>query len=84
MLETRDYSLICGFKKEAIFQEMIKKLKKKLKKAVIKPLKIVLVEQESTITCVHRSGESIRLDQKARYDKIMVRIIEKPEPQYGH
>ena len=58
------------------------KSKRKPKKAVIKPLKVVLVEQGSTIstitTHIYRSRESFRLDEKARYDKILDRIIEKP------
>ena len=44
------------------------KLKKRPKKAVIKPLKVVLVEQGSTIiTHIYRSKENFRLDEKARY-----------------
>ena len=61
------------------------KSKKKPKKAVIQPLKVVLVEQESTIiTHIYRSRESFRLHQKARYDKIVARTIERPEQHYGH
>ena len=41
------------------------KLKKRPKKAVIQPLKIVLVEQGSTIiTHIYRSGENFRLEEK--------------------
>ena len=41
------------------------KSKKKPKKAVIQPLKVVLVEQGSTkITHIYRSRESFRLDGK--------------------
>ena len=55
------------------------KPKRKPKKAVIKPLKVVLVKQGSTIvTHIYRSRESFRLDEKARYDKIITRIIESP------
>ena len=61
------------------------KLKKRPKKAVIQPLKIVLVEQGSTIiTHIYRSGENFRLDKKARYDKVIARIIERPEQHHGH
>ena len=61
------------------------KLKKKLKKAVIQPLKVVLVEQESTImTHIYRSRESFRLDEKARYDRVIARNIERPEKHYGY
>ena len=61
------------------------KLKKRPKKTVIQPLKIVLVEQGSTIiTHIYRSGENFRLDKKARYDKVIARIIERPEQHYGH
>ena len=46
------------------------KLKKRPKKAVIQPLKVVLVEPGSTIiTHIYRSRENFRLDEKARYDK---------------
>ena len=59
--------------------------KKKPKKAEIKPLKVVLVEQRSTIiTHIYRNRENFRLDEKARYDKVIARIIERPEQHYGH
>ena len=52
------------------------KLKERPKKTVIQPLKFVLVEQESTIiTHIYRSRENFRLDEKARYDKVIARII---------
>ena len=62
------------------------KFKKRPKKAVIQPLKIVLVEQGSTIiTHIYRSGENFRLDKKkARNDKVIARIIGRPEQHYGH
>ena len=61
------------------------KTKKRSKKAVVQPLKVVLVEQGSTIiTYIYRSRENFRLDEKARYDKVIVRIIERPEQHYGH
>ena len=61
------------------------KLKKRPKKAVMKPLKVVLVEQGSTIiTHIYRSKENFRLDKKVRYDKVIVRIIKRPEQHYGH
>ena len=61
------------------------KLKKRPKKAVVNPLKVVLVEQESTIiTHIYRSRENFRLDEKARYDRVIARIIEKPEQHNGH
>ena len=60
------------------------KLKKRPKKAVVNPLKVVLVEQGSTIiTHIYRSRESFRLDEKARYDRVIARIIERPEHHYG-
>ena len=56
------------------------KTRKKPKKAVIQPLKVVLVEQRSTIiTHIYRSKENFRLDEKTRYDKIITRIIKRPE-----
>ena len=55
------------------------KTKRKPKKAVPQLLNVVLVEQGSTIiTHIYRSRESFRLDEKARYDRIIARIIEKP------
>ena len=61
------------------------KLKERPKKAVIQPLKVVLVEPGSTIiTHIYRSRENFRLNKKIRYDKVMVRIIERPEQHYGH
>ena len=45
------------------------KRKGKPKKAKLKPLKVILVEQGSTIvTHIYRSRESFRLDEKARYE----------------
>ena len=31
-----------------------------------------------------RSRENFRIDKKTRYDKVIARIIEKPEQHYGH
>ena len=36
------------------------------------------------ITHIYRSRENFRLDEKARYDKVIARIIERPEQHYGH
>ena len=64
---------------------MIMKSKKIPKKAVVNPLKVVLVEQGSTIiTHIYRSRENFRLNEKARYDRVIARIIERPEQHYGH
>ena len=61
------------------------KTKRRPKKAVVNPLKVVLVEQGSTIiTHIYRSRENFRLDEKARYDKMIARIIERPGQYYGH
>ena len=61
------------------------KTKRRPKKAVVNPLKVVLVEQGSTIiTHIYRSRENFRLDEKARYDKIIARITKRPEQHYGH
>ena len=85
LLKTRDYNLIYEYSKDTKLEVMILKSKKRLKKAVVNPLKVVLVEQGSTIiTHIYRSRESFRLDEKARYDKIIARIIERPEQHYGH
>ena len=85
LLETRDYNLIYEFNKGNTLRVMIIKSKKRPKKAVVNPFKVVLVEQGSTIiTHIYRSRENFRLDEKARYDKVIARIIEKPEQHYGH
>ena len=85
LLETRDCNLIYEFNKGSTLRVMIMKSKKRPKKAVLNPLKVVLVEQGSTIiTHIYKSRENFRLDEKARYDKVIARIIEKPEQHYGH
>ena len=85
LLETRDCNLIYEFNKGSTLRVMIMKSKKRPEKAVVNPLKVVLVEQGSTIiTHIYRSRENFRLNEKARYDKVITRIIEKPEQHYGH
>ena len=85
LLKTNDCNLIYEFNKGTILSVKVMKLKKRPKKAVMKPLKVVLVEQGSTIiTHVYRSKENFRLDEKARYDKVIARIIKRPEQHYGH
>ena len=79
LLETKDCKLVYEYSKDATLEIIVMKPKRKPKKAVIQPLKVVLVEQGSTIvTHIYRSRESFRLDEKARYDKIIARIIERP------
>ena len=85
LLETKDCNFIYEFNKGSTLRVMIMKSKKRPKKAVVNPLKVVLVEQGSTIiTHIYRIRENFRLDEKARYDKVIARIIEKPEQHYGH
>ena len=85
LLETRDCNLVYEFNKGSTLRVMIMKSKKRPKKAVVNPLKKVLVEQGSTIiTHIYRSRENFRLDEKARYNKVIARIIERPEEHYGH
>ena len=85
LLETRDCNLIYEFNKGSTLRVMIMKSKKRPKKATVNPLKVVLVEQGSTIiTHIYRSRENFRLNEKSRYDKVIARIIEKPEQHYGH
>ena len=85
LLEINDCNLIYEFNKGNTLRVMIMKSKKRPKKAVVNPLKVVLVEQGSTIiTHIYRSRESFRLDEKARYDRVIARIIERPEQHYGH
>ena len=85
LLEINDCNLIYEFNKGNTLRVMIMKSKKRPKKAVVNPLKVVLVEQGSTIiTHIYRSRESFRLNEKARYDRVIARIIERPEQHYGH
>ena len=85
LLKTKDCNLIYEFDKGNVLSIQVVKSEKRPKKAVIKPLEVVLVEQGSTTTThIYRSRESFRLNKKTRYDKVIVRIIEKPEQHYGH
>ena len=85
LLKTKDCNLIYEFNKETTLSIKVMKSKKRPKKAVIQPLKIVLVEQGSTIiTHIYRSRENFRLDEKSRYDKVIARIIERPKQHHGH
>ena len=85
MLKTNDYNLIYEFNKETTLSIQVIKSEKRPKRVVIQPLKVVLVEQGSTITThIYRSRENFRLNKKTRYDKVIVRIIERPEQHYGH
>ena len=85
LLRTNDCNLIYELNKGTILSIKVMKLKKRPKKAVIQPLKVVLVEQGSTIiTHIYRSRENFGLDEKARYDKLIARIIERPEQYYRH
>ena len=85
LLKTNECNLIYEFNKRTTLSIKIIKLKKRPKKAVIQPLKVVLVEQGSTITThIYRRRENFKLNEKARYDKVIARIIEKPEQHYGH
>ena len=85
LLKNNDCNLVYEFNKGITLSIKVMKLKKRPKKAVIQPLKVVLVEQGSTIiTHIYRSRENFGLDEKARYDKLIARIIERPEQHYGH
>ena len=56
LLKTNDCNLIYEFNKRTILSVEVMKLKKRPKKAVIQPLKVVLVEQGSTIiTHIYKS-----------------------------
>ena len=84
-LKTNDCNLIYEFNKGNILSIQVVKLEKRPRKAVIQPLKVVLVEQGSTTTThIYRSRENFRLNKKTRYDKVIARIMEKPEQHYGH
>ena len=85
LLKPNDYNLKYEFNKGATLSIQVIKSEKRPKKVVIQPLKVVLVEQGSTITThIYRSRENFRLNKKTRYDKVMVRIIERPKQYYGH
>ena len=85
LLKTNDCNLIYEFNKGITLTVQIIKSEERPKKAVIQPLKVVLVEQGSTITThIYRSRENFRLNEKIRYDKVIARIIEKLEQHYGH
>ena len=85
LLKTNDYNLIYEFNKGTTLSIQVIKSEKRPKKVVIQPLKVVLVEQGSTVTThIYRSRENFRLNEKSRYDKVMVRIIERPKQHYGH
>ena len=85
LLETNDCNIIYEYNKGTTLKVMIMKSKGKPKKAVVQPLKVVLVEQGPTIiTHIYRSRENFRLDEKARYDRVIARIIERPEQHYGY
>ena len=85
LLKTNDCNLIYEFNKGTTLSVKVNKSKKRPKKAVIQPLKVVLVEQGSTvITHIYRSQENFRLGEKIKYDRVIVKIIERPEQHYGH
>ena len=85
LLRTNDCNLIYEFKKGTTLRVKVTKSKERPKKAVIQPLKVVLVEQGSTVTTyIYRSKENFRLGEKVKYEKVIVRIIERPEQHYGH
>ena len=85
LIKTNDCNLIYEYNKRTTLSVKVIKSKKRPKKAVIQPLKVVLVEQGSTIiTHIYRSRENFRLNEKVRYDKVIARIIERPEQYYGH
>ena len=85
LLKTNDCNLIYEFNKETTLCVKVMKSKERPKKAVVQPLKVVLVEQGSTIiTYIYRSQENFRLGEKIKYDRVIVKIIERPEQHYGH
>ena len=85
LLKTNDCDIIYEFNKGTILCVKVMKSKERPKKAVIQPLKVVLVEQGSTIiTHIYRSRENFRLGEKIKYDRVIVKIIERPEQHYGH
>ena len=80
LLKTNDCNLIYEFNKGTTLSIQVIKSEKRPKKAIIQPLKVVLVEQGSTvIRHIYRSKVNFRLNEKSRYDKVTVRIIERPK-----
>ena len=85
LLKTNDCNLIYEFNKGTILCVKVMKSKERPKKAVIQPLKVVLVEQGSTIiTHIYRSRKNFRLGEKIKCDRVIVKIIERSEQHYGH
>ena len=85
LLKTNDCNLIYEFNKGTTLSIQVIKSEKRPKKAVTQPFKVVLVEQGSTTTThIYRSRGNFRLNKKTRYDKVIVRIMEKPKQHYGH
>ena len=85
LLKTNDCNLIYEFNKGTKLRVKVMKSKERPKKSATQPFKVVVVEQGSTIiTHVYRSKENFRLNEKVRYDKVIVRIIERPKQHYGH
>ena len=85
LLKTNDYNLIYEFNQGSTLSIQVIKSEKRPKKVVIQPLKVVLVEQGSTITThIYRSRENFKLNEKSRYDKVIARFIERPKQHYGH
>ena len=85
ILKTNDCNLIYELNKGTILYVKVMKSKGRPRKAVIQPLKVVLVEQGSTIiTHICKSQENFRLGEKIKYDRVIVKIIERPEQHYGH
>ena len=85
LLKTNDCNLIYEFNKGTTLSVKVNKLKKRPQEAVIQPLKVVLVEQGSAvITHIYRSQENFRLGEKIKYDRVIVKITERPEQHYGN
>ena len=80
LLKTNDCNLIYEFNKGTTLSIKVIELEKRPQEAVIQPFKVVLVEQGSTTTThIYKSKENFRLNKKTKYDKVIVRIIEKSE-----
>ena len=85
LLKTENCNLIYEFNKGTILSVKVMKSEGRPQKSTLQPFKVVVVEQGSTIiTHVYRSKENFRLNEKVRYDKVIVRIIERPKQHYGY
>ena len=70
LLKTNDCNFIYEFNRDTTLSIKVIKSKKRPKETVIQPLKVVLVEQGSTITThIYSSTKNFKLNKKVKYDR---------------